>query len=56
MLSQNCVDERYNSLLKAIQAEMSEKLQSKWKLCAVGFMQLSLERVAISTWGLQESV
>ena len=31
------------------------KLQSKWKLCAVGFMHLSLERVIISTWGLWES-
>ena len=26
------------------------ELQSKWKLCAVGLM----ERVVISTWGLQE--
>ncbi len=34
----------------------NSNLQSKWKLCAVGFMQLSLERVVISTWGLRESV
>ena len=36
--------------------EKGVELQSKWKLCAVGFMQLSLERVVILTWGLQESV
>ena len=30
--------------------------QSKLKLCAVGFMQLFLEQVVISTWGLQESI
>ncbi len=32
------------------------KLQSKWKFCAVGFMQISLEWVVISTWGLQGTV
>ncbi len=29
-------------------------LQSKWKLCTVGFMQWSLEWVVILTWGLQQ--
>ncbi len=32
------------------------QLQSKWKLCAVGFMQLSLELMVVPTWGLQEGV